>query len=80
VAYTIVGPKITGEAVDFREDTILTASDRISDQLQLWDYRTKKLLHTFKWDEDAKVFLPQRSSQTPPSTAATSAPTLTAPS
>lgn len=47
---TLVGPRITGDAIDFREDLILTGSSRVNDQLQLWDYRTKEVLHTFVWD------------------------------
>jgi len=41
VTQTIVGPRITGDGIDFKEDMILTASNRVTDQLQLWDYRTK---------------------------------------
>jgi COMPASS component SWD3 len=47
---TLVGPRITGDAIDFREDLILTGSSRVVDQLQLWDYRTKEVLHTYTWD------------------------------
>ena len=47
---TLVGPRITGDAIDFREDMILTGSSRVNDQLQLWDYRTQQILHTFTWD------------------------------
>lgn len=52
---TLVGPRITGDAIDFREDMILTGSSRVADQLQLWDYRTKEVLHTYAWDEKGKV-------------------------
>jgi WD40 repeat protein len=55
VTQTLVGPRITGDAIDFREDLILTGSNRVVDQLQLWDYRTKQILHTFSWDEKGKV-------------------------
>lgn len=55
VTQTLVGPRITGDAIDFREDLILTGSNRVVDQLQLWDYRTKQILHTFNWDEKGKV-------------------------
>lgn len=50
VTQTLVGPRITGDAIDFREDMILTGSSRVADQLQLWDYRTKEILHTYTWD------------------------------
>lgn len=55
VTQTLVGPRITGDAIDFREDQILTGSSRVVDQLQLWDYRTKQILHTYKWDDKGKV-------------------------
>ena len=48
----MVGPKITGDAIDLRDDYILTGSGRVTDQLQLWDYRTKSLVQTFNWDDD----------------------------
>ena len=41
VTQTMVGPRIAGDAIDFREDLILTGSSRVQDQLQLWDYRTQ---------------------------------------
>jgi hypothetical protein len=47
---TLVGPKITGDSIDFREDMILTGANAIKDQLQLWDFRTQKVLHTFEWN------------------------------
>lgn len=64
VTSTIVGPRITGDGIDFREDMILTASGKVNDQLQLWDYRTRGLIHTFSWDENAKVMLTLFSSRT----------------
>ena len=76
VTYTIVGPKITGDSIDIRDDYILTGSNRITDQLQLWDYRSKSKLYTFKWDSDPKVFFYRDSLLTQLSTVATSVPTL----
>ena len=55
----MVGPKITGDAVSLRDDYILTGSSRVTDQLQLWDYRTKSLVHTFEWDQNPKVIILQ---------------------
>ena len=57
VTYTIVGPKITGDSIAMRDDMILTGAGKVSEQLQLWDYRTKSNLHTFYWDENPKVKL-----------------------
>lgn len=55
VTQTLVGPRITGDAIDFREDMILTGANRAQDNLQLWDYRTQDVLQTFCWDEKDKV-------------------------
>jgi hypothetical protein len=41
ITSTLVGPRIAGDAIDFREDLILTGASRINDQLQIWDYRTR---------------------------------------
>ena len=65
VTQTLVGPRITGDAIDFREDMILTGSSRVADQLQLWDYRTKEILHTYTWDEKGKVSISPLRAQTP---------------
>jgi len=46
----LVGPRITGDSIDFREDMILTGASRPNDQLQIWDYRTREVLKTFVWD------------------------------
>jgi hypothetical protein len=61
----LVGPRITGDAIDFREDMVLTGASRVSDQLQIWDYRTREVLHTYVWDEKTKVLLPARRAATP---------------
>jgi len=47
----IFGPHVCGDSVDIAEDgnTILTGSWRIDKQLQLWDFRTEKLLETVPW-------------------------------
>ena len=49
VTQTLVGPRITGDAIDFRGETVLTGANRAQDSLQLWDYRKKEVLHTFQW-------------------------------
>ena len=58
VSYSIVGPRIAGDSLDFRDDLIITGSSRVNDQLQLWDYRTSQPLHTYSWDESSKVAFP----------------------
>ena len=55
VTQTLVGPRITGDAIDFRGDMILTGADRQTDSLQLWDYRKKEVIKTFVWDQEDKV-------------------------
>jgi hypothetical protein len=44
---------------------ILTGSSRVVDQLQLWDYRTKEVLHTYTWDEKGKVLVLRGRTPTP---------------
>lgn len=48
---SIFGPHICGDAVDISQDgeTILTGSWRIDKQLQLWDFRSEKLVDTIPW-------------------------------
>ncbi|CAD8173808.1 unnamed protein product [Paramecium octaurelia] len=47
----IVGPKVAGDTIDIREGTILTGANRMSEQLQIWDLGTLKLIENIKWDE-----------------------------
>lgn len=50
VVSCIYGAKITGDAVDIREDYVLTGASRTKDQLQLWDWRQNSVVQTFRWD------------------------------
>lgn len=47
----IFGPHVCGDSVDISQDgeTILTGSWRMDRQLQLWDFRSEKLLETVPW-------------------------------
>eukprot|EP00927_Polykrikos_kofoidii_P022254 TRINITY_DN20818_c0_g2_i1.p1 TRINITY_DN20818_c0_g2~~TRINITY_DN20818_c0_g2_i1.p1 ORF type:complete len:464 (+),score=67.69 TRINITY_DN20818_c0_g2_i1:75-1394(+) len=47
----IYGPHVCGDSVDVSQDgqTILTGSWRVDKQLQLWDFRSEKLLETLPW-------------------------------
>jgi hypothetical protein len=47
---TLFGPKIAGDGIDIRDRQILTASNRGSDQLELWDWKMNKVLMRFRWD------------------------------
>jgi hypothetical protein len=33
------GPKIAGDGIDIKDNYVLTAANRGSEQLQLWDWR-----------------------------------------
>merc|ERR1719313_2812157 len=48
---TLLGPLISGDSMDISADgeMILTGSCRAEDQLQLWDYKTCKLIRTIPW-------------------------------
>lgn len=50
VVASVFGPKIAGDSLDIRDHMLLTGANRGKDQLQLWDWRQNKILHTFKWD------------------------------
>lgn len=52
---SIYGPKIAGDALDLRDNLLLTGANRGKDQLQLWDWRENKLVHTYHWDEYEEV-------------------------
>eukprot|EP00747_Dinoflagellata_sp_TGD_P165859 gnl/TRDRNA2_/TRDRNA2_187804_c0_seq1.p1 gnl/TRDRNA2_/TRDRNA2_187804_c0~~gnl/TRDRNA2_/TRDRNA2_187804_c0_seq1.p1 ORF type:complete len:360 (-),score=60.74 gnl/TRDRNA2_/TRDRNA2_187804_c0_seq1:71-1150(-) len=47
----IFGPHVCGDSVDISQDgdTILTGSWRIEKQLQIWDFRSEKLMETIPW-------------------------------
>eukprot|EP00929_Paragymnodinium_shiwhaense_P003779 TRINITY_DN104425_c0_g1_i1.p1 TRINITY_DN104425_c0_g1~~TRINITY_DN104425_c0_g1_i1.p1 ORF type:complete len:380 (-),score=79.02 TRINITY_DN104425_c0_g1_i1:102-1241(-) len=47
----IFGPHVCGDSVDLSQDgqLILTGSWRVDKQLQIWDFRSEKLLETLPW-------------------------------
>lgn len=47
---TILGPSISGDAIDYRNGVIVTGSHRSKDYLQLWDYKTKNKLQDIYWE------------------------------
>lgn len=51
VVSTIYGPKISGDSLDIRGNLLLTGANRGKEQLQLWDWKENKLMHTFAWDD-----------------------------
>jgi COMPASS component SWD3 len=50
VAHSIFGPEIAGDAIDIRDDLILTGSHRSKDSLQVWSLSYGKLVETIEWD------------------------------
>jgi WD40 repeat protein len=50
ITNSIYGPHICGDAIDFKDNLLLTGSWSSKDQIQLWDIRTYKLLSTVQWD------------------------------
>ena len=51
---SIYGPEICGEGIDFRDNVLLTGSWRDHDQLQLWDFGTRKKISNIVWDPNPK--------------------------
>merc|ERR1712216_552655 len=56
----ILGPHVCGDSVDVSQDggTILTGSWRVEKQLQLWDFRSERLLETLPWRANATLSQP----------------------
>mmetsp|Transcript_25023 Transcript_25023/g.27720 ORF Transcript_25023/g.27720 Transcript_25023/m.27720 type:complete len:161 (+) Transcript_25023:507-989(+) len=46
----IIGANICGDSLDFSGNKILSGSNRMDKQLQIWDLDTTKLLHTIDWN------------------------------
>lgn len=44
------GPNISGDALDFKNDEILAGSLRNVDNLELWDFKTRKRIRSLQWD------------------------------
>lgn len=55
VVSSIYGPHICGDAIDTNGNTLLTGSWSVSEQIQMWDIRTNKLLQDVNWEKDAKT-------------------------
>jgi len=48
---SMYGPLICGDAIDIFEEVILTASWTQTNQLQMWELGTGKLITTVKWED-----------------------------
>lgn len=47
---TILGPNLSGEAIDVGHEHVLLTGSYVSEEaLQLWDLRTRKVIHTLSW-------------------------------
>lgn len=61
---SIIGADVSGEALDFSGKKILSGSNRLEKQLQIWDLESTDLLETISWNgtslfkekEESKVF------------------------
>jgi len=52
---SIYGPAISGDALDIKGNTILTGSWRNKDQLELWDFGSRKKITTVNWEYGRNV-------------------------
>jgi hypothetical protein len=46
----MLGPHVSGDAIDYQNSMILTGGHQIKDPLQLWDMGTAKLIQNLDWD------------------------------
>jgi len=52
---SIYGPAVSGDALDIQGNEILTGSWRNRDQLELWDFASRKRISTIDWEYGKKV-------------------------
>jgi len=52
---SIFGPSISGDALDYKKGVILSGSWRNANQIELWDFGTRKLMSNLDWDYGRKV-------------------------
>lgn len=52
---SIYGPAISGDALDIKGNTILTGSWRSKEQLELWDFASRKRISTVEWEAGSNV-------------------------
>ena len=50
------GPYVCGDSLDLNGYNILAGSYNISNQMQIWDTRTLKVINNIDWDEDNVSF------------------------
>lgn len=49
---SILGASISGDSIDFNRGQVLTGSYRAAQQIQLWDFGTKKLVQEIPYNQD----------------------------
>ena len=47
---SIFGPSISGDALDYKDGVIISGSWRNTNQLELWDFGTRKLITNIEWE------------------------------
>ena len=47
---SIYGPTVAGDSLDMKENLILTGSHRNHDQLELWDFSTRRKVEGIDWE------------------------------
>lgn len=52
---SIYGPSLSGDALDFKKNVILTGSHRNQEQLQLWDFKQREKIQDILWENDKKI-------------------------
>ncbi len=51
----IAGPTVSGDALDMKNNLVLTGSWRNDDQLEIWDYGMRKKVMNVDWEYGKKV-------------------------
>lgn len=54
---SIYGPSVSGDSLDIKGKMILTGSWRSKEQLELWDFQSRKKISDIHWD---KGYSPER--------------------
>ncbi len=49
------GPSVSGDSLDYKGGVIIAGSYRSKDQLQLWDYKSKKMIKELDWKYGKKT-------------------------
>ena len=47
---SFIGPKIVGDAVDYKNGQVITGVNRARGQLELWDFKQAELIKSIDWE------------------------------